>query len=229
MKLIDRSSRYNARVIQRSVRTERYVGRFEWGTLGKSMRGVNSGVPYPNTNATRSTVGSGGGRYYGAPSMTSQASPASRALRPSQALQASLKSWNVSDKKKVTVMKLAIAAVATVLALSSPAFAQTGRSDGLNGTTLGQSQNGFSAGVPYPNPAATDPTPEATHNPAPAATDRTAPVASNGVKEQGARTPKHRKDSGTSASRKKPAAQSGASAQAAAKPAPPSPGASSPH
>ena len=38
-------------------------------TLGQSMRGVNSGVPYPNTNATRSTVGSGGGRYYGAPSM----------------------------------------------------------------------------------------------------------------------------------------------------------------
>ncbi len=38
-------------------------------TLGKSMRGVNNGVPYPNTNATRGTVGSGGGRYYGAPSM----------------------------------------------------------------------------------------------------------------------------------------------------------------
>jgi hypothetical protein len=38
-------------------------------TLGQSMRGVNSGVPYPNTNATRATVGSGGGRYYGAPSM----------------------------------------------------------------------------------------------------------------------------------------------------------------
>jgi len=34
--------------------------------LGKSMRGVNNGVPYPNTNATRGTVGSGG-RYYGAP------------------------------------------------------------------------------------------------------------------------------------------------------------------
>jgi hypothetical protein len=61
-------------------------------------------------------------------------------------------------------MKLAIAAVAAVLALSSPAFAQTGTSDRLNGTTLGQSQNGFSAGVPYPNPAATDPTPEATHS-----------------------------------------------------------------
>lgn len=124
-------------------------------------------------------------------------------------------------------MKLAVVAVATVFALSNPAFAQTGTSDGLNGTTLGQSQNGFSAGVPYPNPAATDPTPEAT--PAPAATDRTAPVASSSVKEQGAGTPKHRKDSGTSASRKKPPTQSGASAQAAAKPAPPAPGASSPH
>jgi hypothetical protein len=126
-------------------------------------------------------------------------------------------------------MKLAIVAVATVFALSSPAFAQTGTSDGLNGTTLGQSQNGFSSGVPYPNPAAADPVPEATHNPAPAATHRTAPVASGGVKEQGAGTSKHRKDSGMSASRKKPPAQSGASAEAAAKPAPPSPGASSPH
>ena len=91
-------------------------------------------------------------------------------------------------------MKLAIVAVATVFALSSPAFAQTGRSDGLNGTTLGQSQNGFSSGVPYPTPAAADPTPEATHNPAPAATERTAPVASSSVKEQGAAPRKHRKN-----------------------------------
>jgi hypothetical protein len=36
-------------------------------TLGKSMRGVNNGVPYPNTNAAHGTVGSAGGRYYGAP------------------------------------------------------------------------------------------------------------------------------------------------------------------
>ncbi len=36
-------------------------------TLGKSMRGVNNGVPYPNTNAAHGTVGSTGGRYYGAP------------------------------------------------------------------------------------------------------------------------------------------------------------------
>jgi hypothetical protein len=126
-------------------------------------------------------------------------------------------------------MKLSIVAVATVLALSSSAFAQTGTSDGLNGATLGQSQNGVSAGVPYPNPAAADPAPEATHNPTAAATDRTAPVASSTVKEQGTGTPKHRKDSGSSAARKKSPAQSEASAQAAAKPAPPSPDASSRH
>lgn len=126
-------------------------------------------------------------------------------------------------------MKLSIVAVVTVFALSAPAFAQTGSSDGLNGATLGQSQNGFSSGVPYPNPGAADPNPEAKHHPVPAATDRTAPVAGSSVQEQGADTPKHRKDSGMSASRKKPPAPSGASAQAAAKPAPPSPGASSPH
>jgi hypothetical protein len=119
-------------------------------------------------------------------------------------------------------MKLSIVAVAAVFALSSPAFAQNGSSGGLNGGTLGLSQNGVNSGVPYPNPGA-DPTPEAADDPAPAATERTAPVAS--VKEQGAVTPKHHK----SAARKKPTAPSGASAQAAAKPAPPSPGASSPH
>jgi hypothetical protein len=34
-------------------------------TLGKSMRGVNNGVPYPNTNVTGATapVGSGGWRH----------------------------------------------------------------------------------------------------------------------------------------------------------------------
>ena len=32
-------------------------GRLERGQLGKSMRGVNNGVPYPNTNATHGTVG----------------------------------------------------------------------------------------------------------------------------------------------------------------------------
>jgi hypothetical protein len=128
-------------------------------------------------------------------------------------------------QQQVTAMKLSIVAVATVFALSSPALAQNGSSGGLNGGTLGLSQPGVNAGVPYPNPAAADPTPEATDEPAPAATDRTAPVASSSVKQQGAAPPKHRKDSAMSASRKKPPAQS---AQAAAKPAPPSPGASSP-
>lgn len=85
-------------------------------------------------------------------------------------------------------MKVSIAAVAVVFALSSPAFAQTGSSDGLNGATLGQSQPGVNAGVPYPNTTATD-------NPNPAATDRTAPVDSSGAKAKGAAAPKHRKDS----------------------------------
>ena len=124
---------------------------------------------------------------------------------------------------------LGIACLLGVVLAATPAFAQTGSSDGLNGATLGQSQNGFSSGVPYPNPGAADPNPEATHHPVPAATDRTAPVAGSSVQEQGATTPKHRKDSGMSASRKKPPAPSAASAQAAATPAPPSPGASPPH
>ena len=131
----------------------------------------------------------------------------------------------IMQQQEVTVMKLSIVAVAAVFALSSPAFAQMGTSDGLNGATLGQSQPGFSAGVPYHDTTAADPTPEATDNP-PAATDRTAPVARSSEKQQGAAAPKHHKDS---AARKKPPAPSGASAQATAKPAPPSPGASSPH
>ena len=69
----------------------------------------------------------------------------------------------------MTVMKLSIVAVAAMFASSNLAFAQTGTSDGLNGATLGQSQNGFSSGVPYPNPGAADPTPAATHNPTPRA------------------------------------------------------------
>lgn len=80
-------------------------------------------------------------------------------------------------------MKLSIVAAATVFALSGPAFAG---SDGLNGSTLGQSQPGVNAGVPYPNPAAADP--------APAETERPAPVASSSVKEQGAAPRKHRKN-----------------------------------
>ena|SRR3984885_3949962 len=133
------------------------------------------------------------------------------------------------DHQGVTAMKLSIVAAATLFALSGSAFAQNGSSGGLNGGTLGLSQPGANAGVPYPNPAAADPAPEATDDPTPAAPDRTAPVASSSMKPQGAATPKHRKDPATSASGKKPPAQSGASAQAAAKPAPPpSPGASSP-
>jgi len=68
-----------------------------------------------------------------------------------------------------------------MFASSNLAFAQTGTSDGLNGATLGQSQNGFSSGVPYPNPGAADPTPAATHNPTPEPADRTAPVAGSSV------------------------------------------------
>ena len=48
-------------------------------------------------------------------------------------------------------MKLSIVAVAAVFALSSPAFAQMGTSDGLNGATLGKSMRGVNNGVPYPN------------------------------------------------------------------------------
>ena len=130
----------------------------------------------------------------------------------------------IMQQQEVTVMKLSIVAVAAVFALSSPAFAQMGTSDGLNGATLGQSQPGVNAGVPYHDTTPADPTPEAADNP-PAATDRT-PVARSSAKQQGAAAPKHHKDS---AARKKPPAPSGASAQATAKPAPSSPGASARH
>ena len=53
-------------------------------------------------------------------------------------------------------MKLVIVAVASVLALSGPAFAQSGSSDGLNGSTLGKSMRGVNNGVPYPNTNAAD-------------------------------------------------------------------------
>jgi hypothetical protein len=52
-------------------------------------------------------------------------------------------------------MKLCVLAAVTAFALSSPAFAQTGTSDGLNGATLGKSMPGANSGVPYPGPAAT--------------------------------------------------------------------------
>jgi hypothetical protein len=112
-------------------------------------------------------------------------------------------------------MKLSIAAVAAVFVLCSPALAQQ-----LNGgETLGQSQLGTTAGVPYPNRAATD-------DPTPEATERTAPVESGDAKVQGAAAPKpHKKAS------KKPAS-AGKTATAKDKVTPtnsPAPGASSPH
>jgi hypothetical protein len=58
--------------------------------------------------------------------------------------------------QEVTAMKLIIVAVATVFALSSPAFAQSFSSDGLNGATLGKSMRGVNNGVPYPNTNARD-------------------------------------------------------------------------
>ena len=113
-------------------------------------------------------------------------------------------------------MKLSIVAVATVFALSSPAFAQ----DHLNGSTLGQSQPGYNAGVPYPNPAAVD-------DPEPAAPEpeRAAPVDASSAKVQGAATPKPRKK--TSKSAKKAVA---AKDKVTVTPTnSPSPGAASPH
>jgi len=89
-----------------------------------------------------------------------------------------------NGSSKVTVMKLSIVAVAAALALSGPAFAQQ-----LNGSTLGQSQPGVNAGVPYPNTTATD-------NPAPETTERAAPVENGGAKVQGEAGPKPRKTSG---------------------------------
>jgi hypothetical protein len=53
-------------------------------------------------------------------------------------------------------MKLLIVAVTTLFALCSPAFAQSGSSDGLNGSTLGKSMRGVNNGVPYPNSTARD-------------------------------------------------------------------------
>jgi hypothetical protein len=88
------------------------------------------------------------------------------------------------DHQEVTVMKLSIAAVAAVFVLCSPALAQSD----LNGATLGRSQPGVNAGVPYPNTTATD-------NPSPAVTERTAPVSSSPAKQRGAASQKHHKDS----------------------------------
>ena len=117
-------------------------------------------------------------------------------------------------------MKLSIMAAAAVFALSSAAFAQNGSSGGLNGGTLGLSQPGVNSGVPYPNPATADPAPEET--------ERTAPVSSSGANVPDAATPKASKKSAKVSHKKKAPTQSGASTQAAVKPAPPSPGASPP-
>ena len=115
-------------------------------------------------------------------------------------------------------MKLSIAAVATVFALSSPAFAQ----DHLNGSTLGQSQPGYNSGVPYPNPAAVDdPVPAAPD----AAPDRAAPVDAGSAKVQGAATPKPRKKSSKSAKKAVPAKDKVTVTPTNS----PSPGAASPH
>jgi hypothetical protein len=109
------------------------------------------------------------------------------------------------QQQEVTVMKLSIVAAATVFALSSAGFAQT--SDGLNGSTLGQSQPGVNAGVPYPSTTATD-------NPAPKAAERTAPAAGSEAKPDGATAPKHSKHRENSAmkaaSKKPPVSNSGA-------------------
>jgi hypothetical protein len=48
-------------------------------------------------------------------------------------------------------MKFVIVAAATMVALSSPAFAQSGSSDERNGLMLGKSMPGVNNGVPYPN------------------------------------------------------------------------------
>jgi len=61
----------------------------------------------------------------------------------------------IVQQQEVTAMKLSIVAVAAVFALSSPAFAQSYNSDGLNGANLGKSTRGVNNGVPYPNTNAT--------------------------------------------------------------------------
>jgi hypothetical protein len=121
-------------------------------------------------------------------------------------------------------MKLSIAAAAAVFMLFSPAFAQSGD---VNGATLGQSQPGVNAGVPYPNRAAP-------YDPAPEATERTAPVENDGGKVQGAAAPKRHKNASKKSASSKKSAETSAKKTAAAKDQvtptnPPSPGASTPH
>jgi hypothetical protein len=67
----------------------------------------------------------------------------------------SLRGLLIVQQQEVTAMKLSIVAVAAVFALSSPVFAQSYNSDGLNGASLGKSMRGVNNGVPYPNTNAT--------------------------------------------------------------------------
>jgi hypothetical protein len=115
-------------------------------------------------------------------------------------------------------MKLSFVAMAAVVALSGPAFAQR-----LNGgATLGQSQPGATAGVPYPNPAATG-------EPNPEATERTAPDEGSGAKPQGAAPPKTHKNSSKTSGMKISARKTVPSKDKVTPTNSPSPGASSPH
>ena len=115
-------------------------------------------------------------------------------------------------------MKLSVVAAVALLALSGPALAQR-----LNGGgTLGGSQPGTNAGVPYPNNMTTD-------EPETEATERPAPVESNEAKPPAVAPAKHPKNSAkksaTKASAKKTAPAKDQITPASA----PSPGASSPH
>jgi len=66
----------------------------------------------------------------------------------------SLRGLLIVQQQEVSAMKLSIAPVVILLALSSPAFAQSGSLD--NGLSLGKSMRGVNNGVPYPNTNVTD-------------------------------------------------------------------------
>jgi hypothetical protein len=114
-------------------------------------------------------------------------------------------------------MKRSFVAIAAVFALSGPVFAQH-----LNGGgTLGQSQPGATAGVPYPNPAASD-------DPGPEATERAAPDESSDAKPQAAAPPKPHKDSSKTSGMKVSAKKTVPSKDKVTPTNSPSPGASPP-
>ncbi len=97
-------------------------------------------------------------------------------LRPSGGRELnSSRGLSIARQPEVIAMKLSIVAMAAVLALCSPAVAQSDRSDGLNGATLGKSMPGSNNGVPYPNPA----------------TDGAARVRSGGWSQHGATSPRY--------------------------------------